>query len=108
MKISEVIEKLEPEVLSIGDDCEVTGCYIGDLLSLAMSNVQEGNIWITVQTNINTVAVSTLTEAGAIILPCGLKPDTNTLEKAKSENIYLLSSDKSAYELAKMLSELNI
>ena len=86
----------------------VSGCYIGDLLSLAMSRVEKDNVWITIQTNINTAAVASLTEAGCILLCDGLLPDDNTKQKAELEDIPILSSELSAYALAVRLSELGI
>ena len=83
---------------------ELSGCYIGDLLSLAMSRIQAGNIWITIQTNINIVAVASLTEAGCILLCDSCTPDANTAERADREGIPILVSEKSAYALAGELS----
>lgn len=83
---------------------ELSGCYIGDLLSLAMSRIQAGNIWITIQTNINIAAVASLTEAGCILLCDSCTPDENTAERADREGIPILVSEKSAYALAKELS----
>lgn len=104
MKVSELIEKLNLTVKIEGEDKEITGCYTGDLLSLAMSHVESGNIWVTVQTNINTVAVATLTDAACIILPEGLEPDENAKVKADGEEVYILSSEKTAYELCAQIS----
>ena len=110
MKVSELKEKIGA-VLCAGEDGlekEISGCYIGDLLSLAMARVSEKNAWITIQTNVNVIAVSALTEAGCVILAEGLKPDENALAKANAEGITVLSSEKTAYELAKELCALGI
>ncbi len=106
MKLFELIQKMGAKVCCNGSDVEITGCYIGDLLSLAMSRVQEGNVWITVQTNINTAAVASLTEAACILLAEGLEPDANTAQKAAEEGICILSVDKGAYQLAVEMSEM--
>lgn len=82
------------------EERELSGCYIGDLLSLAMSKVEKDNIWITIQTNINIAAVASLTEAGCILICEGFLPDENTKTKAEEEGIVILSSEKGAYELA--------
>lgn len=110
MNVSELKEKLNL-TLYAGEGGlykNVGGCYIGDLLSLAMARVSENNVWITIQTNVNVIAVSALTEAGCVILAEGLKPDDNAITKANMEDIPILSSEKSAYELAKELSALGI
>ncbi len=106
MKVSELAEKISGRIVcgEKGAEKELHGCYIGDLLSLAMSKVQKDNVWITIQSNINIAAVATLTEAGCIIICDGFTPDSNTASKADEENIPIISSEKSAYELACLLS----
>lgn len=110
MNVSELKEKLGCKLFcgEKGEENELSGCYIGDLLSLAMSRVQKGNVWITIQSNINIAAVATLTEAGCIIICDGFEPDENTARKADSENIPILVSDLSAYEIAVKLAGIGI
>lgn len=110
MTVKELCERLSLEVCAGagGVEKEVSGCYIGDLLSLAMSRVQESNVWITIQTNVNIVAVSVLTESACVILCDGQKPDEAAAAKADAEDVPLLTSDKSAYELALQLGTLGV
>ncbi len=110
MKISEIAQKLNLELSagSGGASNEVTGCYIGDLLSLAMANVGEGTLWITIQTNINVMAVASLQDAAGVIIADGFLPDENTAAKADEAGIPIYSTKKSAYEIAKGLVELGI
>lgn len=110
MKVSELAKALNCKIAcgAQGGEREVSGCYIGDLLSLAMSKVQKDNVWITIQSNINIVAVASLTEAGCILLCDGFEPDENTANKAEVEEIPILVSERSAYELARMLLECGI
>ncbi len=110
MTVKNIADKLGLRVFS-GDEFlerEVCGCYIGDLLSLAMSSVQKDNIWITIQTNVNIAAVASLTEAACVLLADGCEPDDNAQERAKTQEIVILGSGMSAYELAKSLAELGI
>lgn len=102
MKLCDVIEKLGLKQITDEIDAtrEVTGCYIGDLLSWVMSKAQSGNVWITVQTNINILAVATLTDVSCIIVPESIVVDENTLKKANMQGITILSSSKTSYELA--------
>ena len=110
MTVSDIKEKLEAKLCcgAEGLTKNVKGCYIGDLLSLAMAKVSSENIWITIQTNINIIAVSSLTDAACIILPEGLVPDEQTINKADTEGIPVLSSEKDAYSIAKELAALGI
>lgn len=110
MKVSELANALGCEIVcgKSSKEREVSGCYIGDLLSLAMSKVQKDNVWITIQSNINIAAVASLTEAGCIIICEGFEPDENTAQKADAEEIAILTSEKSAYELAICVAECGI
>ena len=108
MKVSELKEKLNLTLVAGTEEGEVSGCYIGDLMSLAMARLEEGNVWITIQTNLNVVAVATLKEAGCVILADGAIPDSDAVAKAESEGISLLTSKESAYTLAKGLGALSV
>lgn len=110
MRVSELAKELELKIAAgeAGTDREASGCYIGDLMSLAMAKVEEKNVWITIQTNQNVVAVAALKEAGCVILADGFMPDETAAAKAEEEEIPVFSSRESAYELAKRLGELGI
>ena len=79
---------------------EVCGCYISDLLSLAMGRVGDKNVWITVQTNVNIVAIAVLTEAACVIVPENIEVGADVINKAKEEDVIIFSAGKTAYELA--------
>lgn len=84
---------------------EIGSVYIGDLLSWVMSHSEQNCAWITVQTHINIVAVAVLLEMSCIILPEGCTPDEDTQKKALEENIPLLVSPWTAYNIACFLKE---
>ncbi len=106
MKLYEMIEKLNLEVVTKGEDKEVTGCYIGDMLSVVMSRAEEGNIWLTVQTNVNIDAVAVLTECAGIVLVEGMEPDEETKEKAKMQDVTILKTQETAFLLACRIKEI--
>ena len=109
MKLQMVAEALNlTQITGQEIDCEITGCYIGDLMSLAMARLEEGEIWITIQTNLNVVAVSVLKGAGCVILADGAQPDADTKAKAEAEGVALFTSEKSVYILAKELGALGV
>lgn len=109
MKLSEVIKNIELEKINEFDaEREVDGVYIGDLLSLVMSRANKDNIWITIQTHLNIIAVASLIELSAIIVAEGMDIDTDTIEKAKALDIPILRTSLSAYDLACKLNELGI
>ncbi len=108
MKVSELKEKLNLDVVTSKDyeDRDVKGCYIGDLLSHVMGKATEGDAWITIMNNINIVAVASLTEAACIILCEGIGADEKIIEKADSEEIVILKSELTAYQLAVEISKM--
>ncbi len=79
---------------------EVTGGYAGDLLSDVIAHSRKGNVWLTIQTHPNIVAVASMKELTGIILVGGREPDPETLRKAEEESIPLLVSRLFAFELA--------
>lgn len=87
---------------------EVTGGYAGDLLSDVIAHSQKGNIWITIQTHPNIVAVATMKELSGIILAGGREPDSDTLQKAEEEGIPLLISFLPSFELVGRLYQAGV
>ena len=108
MKLKEIIEKLQLKVLTGQDklDVEVTGGYTSDLLSDVIANSKEGNLWVTLQTHQNIIAVAKLKDLSGIIIVNNREPDEDTLQKAKEENVPLLVSEEMAYEVSGKLYEL--
>ncbi len=81
-------------------DREVSGGYVGDLLSNVMAGSKSGDVWITCQTHQNIVAVSVLKEQAGIILIQGRRPDEDTIQRASQEGIPILSTELSGFEIA--------
>ena len=79
---------------------EVKGVYIGDLLSWVMGNASASNVWITIMSNINTVAVATLADVSCILLAEGVVPDDDLINVAKAKGVNILSTNLPAYEAA--------
>ncbi len=100
-------EKLNLLELALPDgDREVTGCYIGDLLSWVMGAAQSGDAWITIMSNINIVAVAALCDTSLIILAEGVTVDDAVKKAAIDKGINILSSKESAFTLATNIAEL--
>ena len=87
---------------------EVTGGYASDLLSDVIAHSRKGNLWITIQTHPNIVAVATMKELTAIILTGGREPDPETVQKAEEEGIPILVSPLFTFELAGRLYQTGI
>ena len=101
MKLKELIELTQAKDMTpeTGKDTEVSCGYTCDLLSWVMAHGKAGMAWITVQTHMNVIAVASLMEMAAVIIPEGIEMEEATLEKAKEEEICVLQSEKTAYEL---------
>ena len=70
MKVRELVEKLNLKVVSgeNGLDRDIDGCYVSDLLSDVMGNAEMGNVWVTLQTHKNVMAIASLKELACVIL----------------------------------------
>lgn len=84
-------------------DKSVAGCYIGDLLSNVMAHAREGEVWLTVQTHQNVIAVAVLLNLAGVVILEGYKPREDTIKKADQEGVPLFSTGLSAFELAGLL-----
>ncbi len=107
MDIKELIEKLDLKVLCGENlDKKISGCYCGDLLSWVMSRAQEGDVWLTVMGNINSVGVAVLADVACIVLTENAALDADALSRAKQNDVVILQTDKNSYQMAAAISKL--
>ncbi len=107
MTVAEVAKLLSLNVVvDSEDDREISGVYIGDLLSWVMGRAQSGNVWITIMSNINVVAVASLADVACVVLAEGVVLADEVRETAKQKGVNVYSSSKDAYELAISLSDI--
>ena len=108
MKITDIITGLNLKVISghNGLTNEITGGYVSDLLSDVMGNAKEGQVWITLQTHQNIIAVGSLKDLSAIIIVKGLIPEADTIEKSNIENIPVLSTELDTFNMTGRLFDL--
>ena len=102
MKLKDIIDKLDLKVLTAQSmlEADVHFGYSSDLLSDVMANAKKGDLWITLQTHQNTIAVAKLKELTGIILVNKRLPDEDTLKKAEEEKIPILSTSDTAFVTA--------
>ena len=84
---------------------EIDGVYIGDLLSWVMGRAEQDNVWITIMSNVNIVAVATLSDVSCILLAENVVPEGDVLSVAASKGVNILTTELSAYGAAKLISE---
>ena len=100
MKVRELVEKLNLTVLSgeSGLDRDIDGCYVSDLLSDVMGNAEMGNVWVTLQTHKNVMAIASLKELACVVLVKGQTAADDTLEQSNEEGIPFLGTTMQTYE----------
>lgn len=85
---------------------EINGIYIGDLLSWVMGKAQTDNLWLTIMSNINVIAVASLTDVSCIVLTEGVTLTEDVLDTAKQKGINVISTKMTSYDVAVYLSGL--
>jgi predicted transcriptional regulator len=108
--VAQAVEALGLGVAAGGDRLEtpITGAQVCDLLSYVMAQGRAGQLWITIQTHPNIVAIAALHGLSALLIAGGFDPDEETLGRAEEEDLPLLTSADSAYALAGKLYELGV
>ena len=89
----------------IEPDREINGVYIGDLLSWVMGRASSDNAWITIMSNINVVAVASLSDVSCVILAESVKMEDDVVKTATEKGLNILSTEMSAYDTAIYLAE---
>ena len=99
MNVIDLVKELNLDVFAGKNelDRQITGGYVSDLLSDVIGNAEEGQVWITLQTHPNIIAVASLKDIPAILLVRGHVPDPVTIQHAEAENITLLGTSLPAF-----------
>lgn len=108
MTVKEISEKFPFKVLNTSDSADQRGIgsvYCCDLLSIAMSRMTEDAAWVTVMSNMNTLAVASLTDVSCVILAEGVAVEDNMLVKAKEQGIALFSTELPVFDAALMIGK---
>ena len=106
MKVSELTVGGICRALALPEgDREINGVYIGDLLSWVMGRAGADEVWITIMSNVNVVAVAALADTACVLFAEGVVPEASVIETAEQKGINLLVSERSAYELAVWLHQ---
>ena len=110
MNVRDIVEALPIDVLTGEErlDTSVEGGYVADLLSCVMAGAATDNVWITLQTHANIVAVASLLGIAAIIVAEGAPVPEETLRKAQSQDMIVLSTQEPIFETVARLVELGV
>lgn len=104
MTVAELCSQCGFEAVCMPDESRpVSGAYIGDLLSWVMGRAGADNAWITIMSNVNVIAVASLSDVSCVILAEGVNLDDELINTANEKCINILKSRLPAYETALML-----
>ena len=107
MTVQQLTETLGLRIFCMPDgDRTVVGGYAGDLLSWVMGRLEADRAWVTIMSNVNVVAVATLTDPACVILSEGVLPDEEMLKKATENGMNLLGCEASTFEISARISQL--
>jgi len=108
VKLADVVKELSLEIKTC-EEClqkDITGAYVSDLLSDVMANSRDGNIWITLQTHMNIVAVAGLKNLTCIIIVGGRHVEDDIIKKAEEEKVAIMTTPMPAFEVAGKIYQL--
>lgn len=105
MTVKELIGKMGLQIIALPEgDREIHGAYCCDLLSWVMGRAKADDVWITIMSNSNIVAVASLADVATILLAEGVVLDESVKQIAEAKGINVLSSEKPIYELSAELA----
>ena len=103
MTVKQLKEELNLTFLcgeDIAQEKEINGCYCGDLLSWVMSRAEEGNVWLTVMGNVNSIGVAVLADISCIVLTENAPLDEDAKTRAEQLGVVILTTSKNSYLVA--------
>ena len=100
MTVIDLAEVLDGAVVVPAGDTprEARGGYASDLLSDVMANAQDGDVWITMQRHVNTVAVAQLKNLTAIVIVNGRQPEGDMAARAAEYGVAVVTTPLPAFD----------
>ena len=110
MTLSDLVQGMEFKVFSGRAELgrTVGGGYASDLLSDVIAHGRKDDLWVTLQSHPNIVAVAVLKELAGIILVNGREPAAETIERAEKERLPILVTRLKTFECVGRLHGLGI
>jgi predicted transcriptional regulator len=98
--VQDIVSALSLQVVAGADHLsnQVSGGYASDLLSCVMAGARAGDIWITLQSHPNVVAVADLLNLAAVVVTEGTQPNAETIVRADEKGIPLLLAQKNTFD----------
>ena len=108
MTVKELSEIFDCQIICMPDgDREISGGYAGDLLSWVIGRASSGNVWVTIMSNMNIVAVASLSDIACILLSENVDLDDDSIrERALSQGINILKTKMDTFSACEKLSKI--
>ena len=101
------LQNLTP-ALDARQDVEVHAGHSSDLLSDVLANAPSGGLLVTLQIHLNTIAVALHAHLVAVVVPAGLEPEPEVVERAEEEGILLYVTGESTFDVVGRLWALGL
>lgn len=111
MNLQTIIDALKLTVLTEPQDFSAITPnygYASDMLSCVLAGAKSHDVWITLQSHANVVAVAAMLDLCAVILSENVQPDAEVIARANQQGVTLLSTALETYEIAGRLWELGL
>lgn len=111
MNVKEIAEQLNLKVVSgsSGLSNEITGGYSSDLMSDVIAHADHGNIWVTLQTHKNVMAIASLKDLSAVIIVNNQQPEDDMISQSNEEGIPVLVTKEQTFAInGKIFNLINI
>ena len=112
MTLNKIAEELGLDLLSPEStndmSQEISRGFASDLLSNVLAHAPAGGLLVTVQTHMNVVAVASHTQLAAIVFADGRRPEPEVYRKAADQEIVLLGSMETTFDLVGKLYALGL
>jgi hypothetical protein len=111
MNLQTIIDALNLKVLTEPQDfsnISPNGGYASDMLSCVLAGAKSQDLWITLQSHANVIAVAAMLDLSAVILSENVQPEAEVLARANQQGVTLLSTPLPTYEIAGKLWELGL
>ncbi len=105
MTVKELVDAVGFKALCLPDpNRKINGVYIGDLLSWVMGRAECDNVWITIMSNLNVIAVASLSDVACVLLSEDVTLSDELIKTATEKDINILTTSLATYEAAIKIS----
>jgi hypothetical protein len=105
-RISNLVKDLSLTVITgIFSDREISRGYCCDMLSWAMSRLDDRTAWFTILNSMNVIAVASLSDCPCVILTENVEMNEQVISKAMEEMICVCVTSETTFDSAARLAE---